>query len=63
MKPVGRLKEDVEQAETKEEKRELIENAGMELDDEELDQIAGGRDLLSPSYYEMRFANMNRSAK
>ena len=44
MKLVGRLKEDVEQAETKEEKRELIENAGMELDDEELDQIAG--DLL-----------------
>ena len=42
MKLVGRLKEDVEQAETKEEKRELIENAGMELDDEELEQVAGG---------------------
>ena len=35
IKLVGRLKEDVEQAETKEEKRELIENAGMELDDPE----------------------------
>ena len=42
MKLTGKLKEQVEKAETKEEKKSLIENAGMELNDEELDQVAGG---------------------
>ena len=42
MRLVGRLKEEVEKAETKEEKKVLIEEAGMELDDEELEQVAGG---------------------
>jgi len=37
MRLVGRLKEEVEKAETKEEKKVLIEEAGMELDDEELE--------------------------
>ena len=45
MRLVGRLKEEVEKAETAEKKKELIEEAGMELDDEELEQVAGG------SYY------------
>ena len=42
MRLVGRLKEEVEKAETAEKKKELIEEAGMELDDEELEQVAGG---------------------
>ena len=54
MRLVGRLKEEVEKAETREEKKELIEEAGMELDDEELEQVAGGciyfnyRDSIRP---------------
>ncbi len=42
MKLTGNLKKQVEKAETKEEKKSLIEDAGMELTDEELDQVAGG---------------------
>ena len=42
MKLVGELKEKVEQTTTKEEAKEVIEEAGMELNDEELDQVAGG---------------------
>ena len=42
MKLTGKLKEEVEKAETKEEKKILIEDAGMELTDEELDQVSGG---------------------
>ena len=54
MRLVGRLKEEVEKAETAEKKKELIEEAGMELDDEELEQVAGGciyfnyRDSIRP---------------
>ena len=47
MRLIGKLKEEVEKAETKEEKKELIEEAGMELDDEELEQIAGGVEVCS----------------
>ena len=42
MKLVGELKEKVEKATTKEEAKEVIEEAGMELTDEELDTVAGG---------------------
>ena len=42
MKLVGELKEKVEQTTTKEEAKEVIEEAGMELTDEELDMVAGG---------------------
>ncbi len=42
MKLTGELKKQVEKAETKEEKKGLIENAGMLLDDVGLDQVAGG---------------------
>jgi Na+-transporting methylmalonyl-CoA/oxaloacetate decarboxylase gamma subunit len=54
MRLIGKLKEEVEKAETKEEKKVLIEEAGMELDDEELEQVAGGciyfnyRDSIRP---------------
>lgn len=36
------LKEKVEKAETKEEAKKIIEEAGLELTDTELDQVAGG---------------------
>ena len=43
MKLTGNLKKQVEKAETKDEKKSLIENAGMLLSDDELDQVAGGK--------------------
>ena len=42
MKLTGKLKDKVDKAETKEEAKELIAQAGMELTDEELNQVAGG---------------------
>ena len=42
MKLVGELKDKVEKAENQEEAKELIKDAGMELTDEEMDQVAGG---------------------
>ena len=42
MKLVGDLKKEVVKIETKEGKKEVIKKAGMELSDEELDQVAGG---------------------
>jgi hypothetical protein len=46
MKLIGKLKENVEKAENKEQARELIAEAGMKLTDEELDQAAGGLSLI-----------------
>ncbi len=49
MKLTGELKEQVEKAENKEEAKEMtrdtIEEAGMPLDDEELDKASGGGDF------------------
>jgi len=42
MKLTGKLKEKVEAAETKEEMKDIISRAGMELTDDELDGVAGG---------------------
>ena len=42
MKLIGNLKKQVEETKNKEEAKEVIEKAGMELTDEELDQVAGG---------------------
>lgn len=42
MKLVGLLKDKVDKAETKEEKKDIIKEAGIELTDEELDGVAGG---------------------
>ena len=42
MKLTGELKEKVEKTENKEEAKKIIEEAGMELTEEELDQVAGG---------------------
>ncbi len=45
MELTGELKKQVEQAKTKEEAKDLIAQAGMELTDEELDQVAGGKKI------------------
>ena len=42
MKLIGKLKKQVEDANNKEEARDIIANAGMELTAEELEQVAGG---------------------
>ena len=42
MKLVGKLKDSVKKAEAKEQAKELIADAGMELTDEEMDQVSGG---------------------
>ena len=42
MKLTGNLKNQVEKAETREAARETIARAGMLLNDDELDQVAGG---------------------
>ena len=46
MKLTGNLKKQVEKAETKNEKKSLIENAGMLLNDDELEQVSGGGDMF-----------------
>jgi len=43
------LKEKLENAESKEEEKKIIEKAGMELTDEEMDQVAGGGTMASLS--------------
>jgi hypothetical protein len=43
----GKLKEQVEKAESKEQAKELIAEAGMELTDEKLDQVAGGSSAIN----------------
>ena len=48
MKLTGDLKNQVEKAESKDEKKKLIEEAGWELTDEEMDQVAGGTNRLIP---------------
>ncbi len=53
MKLVGELKEKVEKTETKEEAKKVIEEAGMELTDEEMDQVSGGAGI-SRSYQKLR---------
>ena len=47
MKLVGELKDKVEKAETIGEAKEIIKDAGMELTDEEMDQVAGGPRVIN----------------
>ena len=48
MELIGRLKEKVNQAESKEEIKGIIEDAGFLLSDIELDKVAGGIEGLPP---------------
>ncbi len=45
MELTGKLKEQVEQASDKAEAKKIIEEAGMQLTDDELDQVAGGKKI------------------
>ncbi len=47
MKLIGKLKKQVESTNTKEEAKYFIANAGMELTDDELDNVVGGTFSLS----------------
>ncbi|MCR5764970.1 MAG: hypothetical protein K6G09_03215 [Treponema sp.] len=42
MELTGKLKEEMAQAKSKDEAKEIMENAGMKLTDDELDTVAGG---------------------
>ena len=42
MELIGNLRKKVDKANTKEEKRELIKEAGMKLNDMELEMVSGG---------------------
>ena len=42
MELTGNHKKQIEKAENQEEEKKIIEKAGMELTDEEMDQVAGG---------------------
>ena len=46
MKLIGKLKKKVEETATMDEARSVIEDAGMQLNDDELDQVIGGTDSL-----------------
>ena len=46
MELIGKLKRKVENAAGKEEVKELIEEAGVKLTDEELEQVSGGCERL-----------------
>ena len=50
MKLTGNLKKQVEKAESKQEKKSLIENAGMLLSDDELENVAGGKSNAYNTY-------------
>lgn len=47
IKLVGDLKKQVEETKNKEEAKDILEKAGMELTDEELDQVVGGMKITS----------------
>ena len=46
LEPIGKLKQKAENAAGKKEVRELIEEAGVKLTDEELEQVSGGYERL-----------------
>lgn len=52
MKLVGDLKEKVEKTENLDEAKKVIEEAGMELTDDELDQVAGGKNSRRSSLFQ-----------
>ena len=56
MKLVGNLKDKVEKANSKEEARDIISKAGMELTMDELNMVVGGGPLPVPEYIDIMFA-------
>lgn len=45
MKLIGKLKEQMDKAKDKEEAKQIMENAGMELTDDELNAVTGGQSI------------------
>ncbi len=56
MELIGNLKDKVEQANSKEEARDIISKAGMELTMDELDIVVGGGPIPVPEYIDIMFA-------
>ena len=52
MKLTGELKEQVEKVENQEEAKKTIKEVGMELTDEEMDQVAGGKNTRRSSLFQ-----------
>ena len=50
MKLTGTLKENVEKAESKEQAKKLIAQAGMELTEQEMEEVAGGQLSYHPGH-------------
>lgn len=50
MRLIGNLKDQVEKANSKEEAREIIEKEGIELTDEEMNQVGGGVNPHTPMF-------------
>jgi len=48
MRLIGNLKDQVEKANSQEEAKEIIEKAGMELTDEEMNKVGGGQNPHTP---------------
>ena len=48
MRLIGNHKDQVEKANSKEEAREITEKAGIELTDEEMNQVGGGQNPHTP---------------
>ena len=46
------LKEKVENAKSAEEAKKILEEAGLELTDEEMDQVAGGKNTRRSSLFQ-----------
>ena len=57
MKLIGELKKQVESTATKEEAKDVIANAGMELTDDELDNVVGG------STFEEKFKQLSEEER
>lgn len=62
MKLIGILKDKVEKAATPEEAKEIIKDAGIDLTDEEIDQIAGGNKLTAQTVPD-KTVGVNRPTK
>ena len=54
MELTGKLKEKVDKSESREEAKEAIKDAGIILNDAELDSIAGGIGVRAPSTAELK---------
>ena len=65
MKLTGELKDKVDKAKSKEQVRKLIAEAGMELTDEEVEMVAGGRSIsradVNGAAYTERYDHMTVS--